>query len=288
MYKFAALMCIVSNASNVATGGVLEQKQDDNHWHPVAYRSSLMSKEERNYLIYDREMLGLIYALEDWRHFLEGLSEPFKVLTDHKNMEWWSAMQNLNHRQARWTIYLSCFNFHIHYIKGKTNHTDVLSRSTISSKYEDSMDNHGVVVIKPEQLIAATQLHFASDRDDLTFCIKQASSREAEVIKGLRSLDKHSPCALTDSTMLWKEEDGLVFYKGKLYISNNRALRKDIVKSCHDVPLAGYAGKNSTLELVQRYYWWPRMASFITNYVEGCDKCQCYRKDYHPTVPVQS
>jgi hypothetical protein len=29
------------------------------------------------------------------------------------------------------------------------------------------------------------------------------------------------------------------------------------------------------------------MASFITNYVEGCDKCQQYRKDYHPTVPVQ-
>ena len=30
-----------------------------------------MSKEERNYEIYDREMLGLIHALEDWRHFLE-------------------------------------------------------------------------------------------------------------------------------------------------------------------------------------------------------------------------
>ena len=66
-------------------------------------------------------MLGLICALEDWQHFLEGLPEPFKVQTDHKNMEWWSAMQNLNRQHARWTIYLSCFTFNIQYIQGKTN-----------------------------------------------------------------------------------------------------------------------------------------------------------------------
>ena len=49
-----------------------------------------MSKEERNYEIYDREMLGLIRALEDWQHFLEGIT--FEVITDHKNIEWWTTM----------------------------------------------------------------------------------------------------------------------------------------------------------------------------------------------------
>ena len=29
------------------------------------------------------------------------------------------------------------------------------------------------------------------------------------------------------------------------------------------------------------------MATFVSNYVEGCEKCQRYRKDYHPTVPIQ-
>ena len=87
--------------------------------------------------------------------------------------------------------------------------------------------------------------------------------------------------------MLWEEENGLVFYKGKLYIPNDRTLRKDIVKSCHDAPLARHAGKNGTLELVQRNYWWPCMATYVSNYVEGCEKCQCYRRDHHPTVPVQ-
>ena len=53
IYKFGLPTCIIIDASNVATGGVLEQKHEDNFWHPVAYRSSLMSKEERNYPIYN-------------------------------------------------------------------------------------------------------------------------------------------------------------------------------------------------------------------------------------------
>ena len=78
------------DASGFATGGILSQKHEDGLWHPIAYRSESMSKEEHNYEIYDREMLGLIRALEDWRHFLEGIE--FEVITDHKNMEWWATM----------------------------------------------------------------------------------------------------------------------------------------------------------------------------------------------------
>ena len=74
-----------------------------------------MSKEEHNYEIYDREMLGLIRALKDWHHFLEGIS--FEVITDHKNMEWWSTMRDLNRRQAWWSLYLSHFDFKITYLR---------------------------------------------------------------------------------------------------------------------------------------------------------------------------
>jgi hypothetical protein len=82
------------DASGFATGGILSQKHADGLWHPVAYRSDSMSKEEHNYEIYDREMLGCIRAFEDWRHFLEGI--PFELVTDHKNIEWWATMRDLN------------------------------------------------------------------------------------------------------------------------------------------------------------------------------------------------
>jgi len=64
--------------------------------------------------------------------------------------------------------------------------------------------------------------------------IKSASQKEAEVLEGLKSIDHSVPKALSNGTALWEEDDGLVYYKGKLYIPNDRALRRDIVKSCHD------------------------------------------------------
>jgi hypothetical protein len=60
-----------------------------------------MSKEEHNYEIYNREMLGCICALEDWRHYLEGIS--FEIITDHNNIEWWASMLHFAKRCPTWT-----------------------------------------------------------------------------------------------------------------------------------------------------------------------------------------
>lgn len=48
-----------------------------------------MLEAERNYDIYNREMLAIVRALKDWRHYLEGLPEPFEIITDHCNLEFW-------------------------------------------------------------------------------------------------------------------------------------------------------------------------------------------------------
>ena len=274
------------DASGFATGGILSQKHTDGRWHPVAYRSDSMSKEERNYEIYDREMLGCIRALEDWRHFLEGLSDPFEVVTDHKNIEWWTTARDLNRRQARWSLYLSRFNFHVVYKKGESMQADALSRFA-HDHVSDRDDNRQIVVLGQQHFLAAAKAHFRPEVDSLGDRIRWASLREAEVIEGLKSIDKTAPKALTDGTALWEEDDGFVYYKGKLYVPNDRPLRKEIVKSCHDAITSGHPGKNGTIELVSRYYWWPRMAGFISAYVEGCDKCQRYRKDIHPKAQIQ-
>ena len=272
------------DASGFATGGILSQKHSDGRWHPVVYCSQSMSKEERNYEIYDQEMLGTIRALEDWRHFLEGL--PFELVTDHKNIEWWTTAHDLNRRQARWSLYLSRFDFKVTYRKGKTMQADALS-CFAKDHVSDREDNRQIQVLGPKHFLAATKEHFHPEIDILGDRIRWASLREAEVIEGLKSIDKTAPKALTDGTAMWEEDDGFVYYKGKLYVPNDRSLRKDIVKSCHDSIIAGHPGKNRTIELVSRYYWWPHMAGFISAYVEGCDKCQCYRKDIHPKAQIQ-
>ena len=88
--------CIEVDASGSATGGTLLQLQADGLWHPVTYRSASMDPAECNYEIYDQEMLAIIEALKDWRNFLEGLPQPFEIITDHQNLEFWRTAQDLS------------------------------------------------------------------------------------------------------------------------------------------------------------------------------------------------
>jgi len=62
---------VEADASNFATGGVLSIKCEDNKWRPVAYIFKSLNETERNYKIYDKEILAVIRYLEAWRYFLE-------------------------------------------------------------------------------------------------------------------------------------------------------------------------------------------------------------------------
>ena len=84
---------IECDASKVATGAVLRQLGTDGLWHPCAYLSKTFSEPERNYQIYDRELLAIIRALEAWRHYLQGAKHPVQILSDHKNLTYFRSAQ---------------------------------------------------------------------------------------------------------------------------------------------------------------------------------------------------
>jgi len=68
------LYCVEADGSGVATGAVLSQlSPEDDKWHPVAFLSKSLSMVKRNYEIHDTEMLAIVRALEEWRHYLEGV-----------------------------------------------------------------------------------------------------------------------------------------------------------------------------------------------------------------------
>ena len=57
---------VESDASNFATGAVLSMKCEDEKWHPCAYLSKGLNDVEQNYDVHDKEMLGIMHALESW------------------------------------------------------------------------------------------------------------------------------------------------------------------------------------------------------------------------------
>jgi len=71
---------IEANSSDFATGAVLsQQSMTDRKWHPIAFYSKSLSSMEWNYKIHDKEMLAIIHALEEWRHFLEGTTHLVEI-----------------------------------------------------------------------------------------------------------------------------------------------------------------------------------------------------------------
>jgi len=53
---------VETDASVHAIGGVLSQEQDGK-WKPIAFLSRTMQPAERNYKIYDKELLVIVEAL---------------------------------------------------------------------------------------------------------------------------------------------------------------------------------------------------------------------------------
>jgi len=91
---------VESDASKWATGAILRQLDNNGDLKPCGYISHSLTATERNYDIYDRELLGIIRALQTWRHFLEGSEHEVIILSDHKNLTYFQKVQKLNRRQA--------------------------------------------------------------------------------------------------------------------------------------------------------------------------------------------
>ena len=54
------------DASNYAIGMVLMQRDDKKVLHPVAFFSKTMSKAQRNYNVYNHELLALVETFRHW------------------------------------------------------------------------------------------------------------------------------------------------------------------------------------------------------------------------------
>ena len=65
-------------------------------WKPIAFLSRTMQPAERNYEIYDKELLAIVEALAKWRQYLLDAVELFEVWTDHENLKYFREPHKLN------------------------------------------------------------------------------------------------------------------------------------------------------------------------------------------------
>jgi len=216
-------------------------------------------------------MLAVIRCLETWRHYLEGVKLKFKIWTDYKNLQYFMANQKLDHRQARWALYLSRFNFTLKHVPGKSmGKADGLSRRPDWQEGVEK-DNKDQKLIKLEWIRGVETM---VKEEDLRKRIKKAQEGDEKIVKAVEELKRVGIKALKNEE--WEVEDGIILKEERIYIPEGD-LRREIIQLHHDTPIGGHGGRWKTAELVARNYWWPGVMKEVGRYVDGCDACQRYK-----------
>jgi ribonuclease HI len=237
---------IETDASDYVSAGVLSQRDDDGVLHPVAFFSKKHSPAECNYDIYDKELMAIIKALEEWRLECEGAEHTLQLITDHKNLEYFMSKRLLNRRQTRWARFLSRFDYDIVYRPGKSNgKADALTRRPGDlPEWEDKrLKTMEQVVLKAENL--PEQLRILAN-DLRKECSLQEQLKETSEQDGLggRILDAvRQGTSMREITVAeCSEVEGQLYYRWKRYVPEDPELQLRLIKGYHHTPLAGHPG----------------------------------------------
>ena len=261
---------IKTDTSDLAKAGILSQYEPDTRWHPLAFYNKCCLPAELNYDVHDKEMVVIVNCFQEWRHFLMGATEEIVVYTDHKNLEYFNSTKLLNRRQARWAEILSEFNFKIIYGPGKRNgKADVLScRVEPELEGEGEKQDLTIRMIKPGQLNLGTGEETLVTRQIMAVKASQIeeSKWSTEILEA--GLQDNTWLGIRNSLKMGKDyaglehyglEDDMVTYERRLYIPDNNSLKLKATYQCHDAKVAGHLGRDKTLELMKRDYYWPNM-----------------------------
>ena len=227
-----------------------------------------MQPAERNYEIYDKELLAIVEVLAKWQQYLLDAAETFEIWTDHENLKYFREPHKLNGRQARWYLKLQDYDFILQHILGKTNtKADILSRK---DQVDTKEDNKDVQLLKDEMWlrkivgrIRVFDNRKTVEETDIIKRIIKNRTREKEVLQALQKNDGSA----------W-EENEVAYIDGRIYVPNNKNIKEEILREHHNPADVGHPGQHRMQELIKRTYWWPGLKEDIKKYVQGCVKCQ--------------
>src|SRR3979490_1956027 len=153
------ILVVETDASDYALAAILSTIDSEGEINPVAFHSQTFTGPELNYDMHDKELLAIFEAFKCWGHYLEGSAEPVDIVTDYKNLEYFSTTKVLTHRQARWSEYLSQFNLTIWFRPRKLGtKPDVLTRRWDVYLKEGGCDYGTINLQNLQPIFTSTQL----------------------------------------------------------------------------------------------------------------------------------
>jgi len=285
---------VITDASEIAVGAILLQQQgpDKANTRVIGYHSVKFKSAEKNYSVHEKELLGVLMAVQHWNCFLEG--SKFTVYTDHSSLIWLNKLKEPSRRQARWVDILQGHDFEVLYVKGVDNPADAFTRVPWPSTFVDDKEDP----IR-EPLVIVRRMHTALIDAGISLRVSPSKLKEWRDITQKFMHDNWKIPPLYSTIMqgyiedpLYSDnewisnnqltfKDGLFFKNGKVAIPDIFEVKKDVLIESHDSLNGGHLGINKTLEKVKRCFWWAGMNLDIENHVKICPACQLSKYRCH-------
>ena len=265
-YALPFTMC--TDASALGVGAVLMQAEEGKRPHAIAYASRVLNSAESKYSVTHLEALAVVWALKHFKDIIFGY--PITVYTDHVAVTHLFQGRNLTGRLARWYLTIQQFEPTLKFLPGKANSVaDALSR------------NIPVAAVTPIANFTSADLSKAQRQDPLW----------SKVIYALESGDDstlpHMPVPL--SGFLLREDVlcrmGTVAKATVTQLVIPTSLVGTVLQLLHDTPPAGHPGRDRTLSMARKKYYWPTMRLDIEQHIARCLSC-AETKGTTQTAPI--
>lgn len=250
---------IVSDASNVSVGAVLQQ-WSQNEWEPLAFFSKKLQPAQTRYSTYDRELLAFFLAIKHFQYFVEG--REFCVYTDHKPLTTaiFSKAER-SPRQATQLDFISQFTSDIRYVKGSEN----VVADTLSRPDCDSIDCSTPSL----EILAKSQ---GCDEELQTFLNPDNSiASSTKLVKiGVPASELEVWCDISTG-------------RNRPFVP--KELREKVFVTFHNI---SHPGVRATRQRISNLYFWPHMNKDLNSWAHSCLECQKQKVQRHTKTPVQS
>ena len=233
-----------------------------------------------------------------------------QVLTDHKKLKYFMTTKKLTPRQARWTKFLSEFNFVISYQSGKKNNkANALTRKSGDcpiDKKNERLEHHMQVLLPLECFEQPTEVQAIEENKNtrayagtpnpiIPSVVGQKKLHEVEnsemtlpkkVSNANRKDDLYNSiyAHLKDPTKHAKPKGvklngcgmgkDLLIRDNQLWVPDNKGLKLRAIKKIYDQLAVGHPGVEKMLSMICCHYYWPCMQQTLEQYVWNCHVCR--------------
>ena len=260
----------------------------------MGYFSKKLSPPECNYNIHDKELLAIVRAVEFWRAELMCLRHPVNILTDHKNLQYFMSKRSLSERQIRWKSVLDNLpGLKLKYRPGtQATRPDALSRleQDAPQDTDDPRLKHRELKLINNNWIAVTELPSVNqpieindsppfEDDNLNKLWnegQQVDGQFRDIKKALFENQRCFPVSVSAKISIAEctiDENNKVRWRDRLLIPDYEPLQTALIHRAHDSPVTGHPGREITLSILSRDFYWPRMSTMVRRFVRNCDIC---------------